>query len=323
MKKKPSSYHIVMIPEDSSQIHRVRLRPWQLRCFVVLIMALTLGFAVTTGGYFRYMKLYRNTGEMRARYASLRHEQARMAQQLLALGETVERAESLAGKLNAVVLPRMTEQRDGVGPLERDSKSSPQFMEKFSDLVRLDENQFIDQLSDLSESYAYRAHSVERRVTDLYESYQNHMIRLSSTPSLWPVRGWLTSSFGIRRSPFTRRARFHEGIDIAAPWGIAVRTTGDGVVKYAGYKGGLGKTVIVDHGYGMTTTYGHNSRLKVTVGDKVKRGQVIASVGNTGHSTGPHLHYEVHVDGVPVNPLSFVPRSEIVRSPQDLSSSRL
>ena len=117
----------------------------------------------------------------------------------------------------------------------------------------------------------------------------------------------MTSSFGMRRHPIRGSHRFHDGIDIAAPWGASVLSAGAGVVKYAAYKGGYGKTIVIDHGYGLMTYYSHNSKLLVKVGDKVERGADIAKVGNTGHSTGSHLHYEVHVDGIAVDPLNFLP----------------
>ena len=129
---------------------------------------------------------------------------------------------------------------------------------------------------------------------------------LAHTPLGYPVRGWITSPFGYRRSPFTGRREFHEGIDIAAPIGSPIRATADGVVVFTGWDGGYGKLVVVDHGYGFSTRYGHCSKILVRVGERVKRGQVIARVGNTGRSTAPHLHYEVRVGKVAVNPYYYL-----------------
>jgi len=129
---------------------------------------------------------------------------------------------------------------------------------------------------------------------------------LAAKPSIWPVHGRITSGFGYRRSPFTGRREFHPAIDIGAPYGTPIRATGDGVVQYAGYKTGYGFTVIIRHGYGFKTVYGHNSKIKVRVGQKVKKGEVIALLGNSGRCTGPHLHYEVHVNGRFVNPVEYL-----------------
>jgi len=140
----------------------------------------------------------------------------------------------------------------------------------------------------------------------LDEYFKSQTSLLSSTPSVWPLRGWVTSGFGFRKSPFTGLRERHEGIDIAARLGSPVRSTADGVVVVSGRGYGYGKVVEVDHGYGLVTRYGHNSKHLVKVGDRVKRGQVVAEVGNTGRSTGPHLHYEVLLHGVPVNPNKYI-----------------
>jgi murein DD-endopeptidase MepM/ murein hydrolase activator NlpD len=120
---------------------------------------------------------------------------------------------------------------------------------------------------------------------------------------LWPARGALTSGFGPRRHPIFGVVRMHNGVDIAAPWGTPVRAAAPGTVLFAGWFGGYGKLVVLDHGGGVTTLYGHLSSIGVAVGQRVRAGQVIGRVGSTGYSTGPHLHFEIRVDGRPVDPL--------------------
>ena len=129
---------------------------------------------------------------------------------------------------------------------------------------------------------------------------------LACTPAIRPSRGLLTSKFGRRKSPFTGLREFHKGIDLASKIGTPILATADGTVTFAGRKGLLGKMVIVDHGYGMVTRYAHVSKFLKKRGDKVKRGEKIALVGNTGRSTGPHVHYEVHLNGIPVDPLKYI-----------------
>ena len=132
----------------------------------------------------------------------------------------------------------------------------------------------------------------------------------TTLPSLWPLRGRLTDGFGDRRNPFRRRSsEFHPGQDIAALWGTPVSVTADGTVVFAGSKKGYGRMVIVDHGNNISTRYGHLSRIDTTVGALISRGEQIGLVGSTGRSTGPHLHYEVRVGQVPVNPLVYLPVS--------------
>lgn len=130
---------------------------------------------------------------------------------------------------------------------------------------------------------------------------------LASTPAIKPVdSGWYSSSFGYRKSPFTGRREFHKGLDISAKKGTPIHATADGVVTYVGRKGLMGRMIVIDHGYGIVTRYGHADKLLKKRGEKVKRGDVVAKVGNSGRSTGPHVHYEVKVNGVPVNPKKYI-----------------
>lgn len=129
---------------------------------------------------------------------------------------------------------------------------------------------------------------------------------ISSVPAITPARGLLTSGFGNRRDPITRGRGNHQGVDIAAAPGAPVRATADGLVTRASRQGGLGKAVFLSHGYGLASRYGHLSEITVKPGQRVRRGDVIGHVGNTGRSTGYHLHYEVHLDGNPVDPLAYL-----------------
>ncbi len=141
--------------------------------------------------------------------------------------------------------------------------------------------------------------NVERRIATQDE-------QLASTPTIAPVRGLVTDSFGTRKDPFTGRLASHSGLDISARRGTPVEAPAAGVVVFTGRNGGLGKTVRISHGFGFTTVYGHLDAISVEPGQEIERGHVIGKLGNTGRSTGPHLHYEVHVDGRPVNPLYYI-----------------
>lgn len=146
----------------------------------------------------------------------------------------------------------------------------------------------------------------EQSVLDLWETLSERQSLISATPNIKPARGWFTSKFGYRISPFTNRPVMHNGLDIAASPGSPIFAPADGVVSFAGYDPGYGKLVSIDHGYGVVTRYGHTSQIFVEVGQKVHRRDMIAAVGTTGRSTGPHLHYEVRVNNVPVDPQNYV-----------------
>lgn len=134
----------------------------------------------------------------------------------------------------------------------------------------------------------------------------NSSVDQSGVPSIWPVDGRVTAGFGERMDPLSGEGAFHAGMDIAAPSGTIVESTADGIILSAGIDSGYGNAILVDHGSGITTKYGHLSKIFVVVGQEVKRGQVIGAVGTTGKTTGPHLHYEVHIQDTPVNPARFL-----------------
>jgi murein DD-endopeptidase MepM/ murein hydrolase activator NlpD len=159
-----------------------------------------------------------------------------------------------------------------------------------------------------------RAELLSRSFREAAESLTIHTDRLAATPSIMPTRGWLTSTYSrMRAHPVLHISRPHEGIDVSAPSGTPIEAPAAGRVIGAGWVAGYGNTVTLDHGYGLQTRYAHASRLLVKPGERVERGQRIALVGSTGLSTGPHLHYEVHVDGRPVDPLRYIlPENAIV-----------
>ena len=128
----------------------------------------------------------------------------------------------------------------------------------------------------------------------------------SSVPSIWPVHGAVSAGFGERIDPLNGEGAFHSGMDIAAPTGTEVMASADGMVLSAGPEAGYGNAILLDHGNGMTTKYGHLSEIDIVVGQEVKRGQIIGAVGSTGRTTGPHLHYEVHIHDAPVNPATYL-----------------
>ena len=142
-------------------------------------------------------------------------------------------------------------------------------------------------------------------------SYEAVLRERGYTPSIWPVDGKLESGFGGRSNPFGGGGyEFHSGQDIEAPWGASVVAGAIGRVSFVGWQNGYGQLVVIDHGGGLTTRYGHLSHIDVAQGESVARGQFIGRVGSTGRSTGPHLHYEVRINDDPVNPLQYLITSE-------------
>jgi murein DD-endopeptidase MepM/ murein hydrolase activator NlpD len=152
-----------------------------------------------------------------------------------------------------------------------------------------------------------RANLLASSFKEAADSLALHTARLAATPSIMPTQGWLSSAFSsMRTHPILHMARPHEGIDVSAPMGSPIEAPAAGIVSDAGWETGYGNTITIDHGFGIVTKFAHASKLLVRNGQRVSRGQRIALVGNSGLATGPHLHYEVHVNGRPVNPLKYV-----------------
>jgi murein DD-endopeptidase MepM/ murein hydrolase activator NlpD len=184
------------------------------------------------------------------------------------------------------------------GSIPEDLDTQLPLANKHNSLLR-EMHEQVDQLQVASISQGQGFESLFRHLKD-------QQSLLASTPAVRPCQGWTTSRFGHRISPFTGRREFHKGFDIANRKGTPIIATADGVVSFAGPKGLLGNVVVVDHGHGMQTRYGHLDKMLIKRGAEVRRGDTIALMGNTGRSTGPHVHYEVHLNGIPVNPEKYI-----------------
>jgi murein DD-endopeptidase MepM/ murein hydrolase activator NlpD len=241
-----------------------------------------------------------------SRAAHLERENTKLAQEL---GDIHGRLTSLADTL-AQITQRDTRIRilanlepidpqvlaAGIGGPVAPISAAASLLERRSSDVRIDVNALIRRANLLASSFRVAA-----------DSLASHTDRLASTPSIMPTEGWLSSAFqAMRDHPILHVARPHEGIDVSAPSGSPIEAPAAGRVISAGWEQGYGNTLEIDHGYGITTRYAHASRILVHKGERVQRGQRVALVGNSGLATGPHLHYEVHVNGRPVNPLRYV-----------------
>jgi murein DD-endopeptidase MepM/ murein hydrolase activator NlpD len=188
------------------------------------------------------------------------------------------------------------------GSMPEDLDARLPLMEKHNSLMR-DMHEQIDELNGAS---IYQKDEFE----SLLKSLEDQQNLLASTPAIRPIsrgeKSWVTSRFGFRQSPFTSQREFHQGYDISTREGTPILATADGVVIYAARKGLLGNCIIIDHGHGIITRYGHTQKFLKKRGEKVKRWEPIALVGNTGRSTGPHVHYEVRLNGIPVNPEKYI-----------------
>jgi murein DD-endopeptidase MepM/ murein hydrolase activator NlpD len=216
------------------------------------------------------------------------------------LKEKIQHIDSLGTKLRVMARLDTTKSIDeGIG-----GPSFDEIKNFVSENSLQDEN--IKKVHYILDKLTFELKQEEKNITELFKYFKAKDIKLSSTPSIWPANGWISSPFGVRRDPFTGRRRFHEGIDITNRIGAPVIAPADGIVTFAKRNGGYGKVIYISHGFGISTRYGHLNKIYVKVGQHVQRGDLIGLIGNTGRSTGPHLHYEVRINNKPVNPINFI-----------------
>lgn len=288
-------YTIFFVPERAARVRRFTLSSFLLKgagatLIIFVIVSLYLALA--------YLDSRKKLGEARYFKAMASDQKAQLEtfnQKVLSLESQMERLRQLDEKLRTFFNLKKEQRKDtlqGTGSiaLEESARGA------------LPPDQMMEELSRLERE----ARLKERRLSELEKFVEKEMAFLAARPSLVPVSGRITSGFGPRISPFTSQQSMHEGIDIANQRGTPVVAPGAAQVIFVGQDKAQGRLVALDHGYGIITRYGHLDSILVKEGERVKRGQKIATIGNTGLSTGPHLHYEIQVAGRPVNPEKFV-----------------
>ena len=301
-------YSLVFFPGATASPKRFRVSRRWFRIYGYSALVILLGVA-STFVYFSQKYYYLANDEIELtelrRESKIRKIQAeKIATQMKNLESEMARLGRFEKKLRVITAledsPQNSAKSWGVGGAY--GLSSHSLTTSLAHESKALANRLSNNLGHLTAQAKIKAISLQ----ELDHFFKNQKSFLQSTPSVWPTRGWVTSGFGYRKSPFTGLREKHEGWDIGARSGSAVRATADGMITVAGRERGYGKLIEIDHGYGVVTRYGHNSKNLIRVGSKVKRGQIVALVGDTGRSTGPHLHYEVIVNGVPANPKNYI-----------------
>ncbi len=278
---------------NSSGLDREFIITWKgFFLFSMLFLLILGGFLLSSSGLVRWTLLKVENAALRSENRSLKERIDYLGREISLLRERMDSIFEINNQLRlAMGLPEVPEDIKYMGMggyIGRDTVKTS--LEAVRNLVEME----------------------YRDLQNLRKMVQEKQEELRYTPSILPSYGYMTSGFGYRRDPFTGRIKFHEGLDISAPTGTPVYAPADGVVTFVGMRNGYGLTVEIKHGDRYITRYAHLSESLVRVGQRVQRGDMIARVGNSGRSTGPHLHYEVLKDGVPVNPKKFIILGEVV-----------
>jgi murein DD-endopeptidase MepM/ murein hydrolase activator NlpD len=281
-------YTIFILPHAHARFRKLHVS----RNFVLAMTALALGVGGTAAWtphlFFRSRALADHAAAVEIENRKLKEDKTRYEAAIAQLGEHLTAVESVAGKLaQAVGLKDLPSERPSGGVGTALGSRAELFGEESSALRKRMEN-------------------LDSSFDRLAQAWGDRLKVLASTPSLAPVSGFFSDGFGWRRDPIDGSREFHKGVDIVAPNGTPVRAAADGLVTAAGRMAGYGTMIHLAHGYGLGTRYGHLSRVLVTPGQRVKRGDVIGLVGSTGRSTGPHLHYEVFRTGNQVDPRKYL-----------------
>jgi murein DD-endopeptidase MepM/ murein hydrolase activator NlpD len=304
---KSEKFTLVLLTGEGGSPRRFAIsRSWLLRLllfvgppFIGLFVGALVAIVLYAGNVERirgYDRLLRQNAELEQQLNYFARRIDDLTDQLAALKESNARIKVLA---NLAAQPGRVEHQGLGGP---DPEAVRLTSRSLDDARRI----AVERLHQDLQRLEMQVYSEQSEADLLQDHLREQQTMLNFTPSIRPVRGWISSPFGYRNSPFTGRREFHHGIDIVNRPGTPVLATADGRVVFAGYNGGYGRMVVIDHGFGVKTKYGHLASHVVSVGDEVVRGQEIGTLGNSGRSTGPHLHYEVVVNDQAVNPLAYI-----------------
>jgi murein DD-endopeptidase MepM/ murein hydrolase activator NlpD len=295
-------FNILIFGQKTSKTRHLRIHR---KTFKIVFYLFTFAFLSTTFFFCDYIQLRKKAFEL----ARLRQETETQKSQLRFFSGRIEDLEKQLSKLKDLdkkirIIANLEKGQETTSVAGIGGPSPSDIREKLKS--ERDEDGLVRQMRTDIERLQSEAVSREESLFELEKLLQNKKEMLVHTPSIWPTMGWVTSGFGFRTDPFTGLTQMHEGLDISNRVGTTILTSADGIISDIGNDWIHGKMLVISHGFGMTTSYSHLSKVTVRVGQKVKRGDKVAEVGNTGRTTGPHLHYEVKLNGISANPMRYI-----------------
>lgn len=310
-------FTLLIIPEKTSKVRKIVIPNWILRGSLVGTLFLAALGGIMFLDYWYVMGQIEENKELKLENRRLRQQVQIFRNRITTIENTMDRVQTFATRLK--VITNIEDRSSSIQSLNESLPEAAENVGKKPDteakpdsalLDRNPENQILQadyrELEDRFVQLNSSTLTVEQNLQDLYELLVDQKAFLAALPTRQPALGYFTSGFGVRRSPYGGHDKMHEGLDIANRPGTPIQAPANGIVVFAGQKPGYGRTVILDHGYGLETWYGHTSKITVGLNQKIRRGENIALIGNTGRSTGSHVHYEVRVNGIPVDPLSYI-----------------
>ena len=295
-------FTLMIIPRRKSTVKKLSLSSTLVRgLFIGSVFAVLLTLYIV----YDYASIKRDRAEL-ARLRAQTKEQSQQIEDLASkIDEFADRMEELKQFDKKIrILAKYQTARDKKLPLGIGGSNSENVGIK--DLLNQDQEKLISGMRKSVAKLNDDADITEKSFTELMSFLREQKSLLAATPSIWPVKGWITSEFGSRESPFSSGAEFHKGLDIATRMGKEVVAAADGLVVEAEYNTNDGNIVKIDHSHGLSTAYAHLARLAVKQGVRIKRGDLVGYVGDTGRSTGSHLHYAVFINKIPVNPRKYL-----------------
>ena len=309
------AYTIIILSQQAAKAKRFLISTLALKiaAVVLAIFILVSAFVIYDYGIYqeKVVDLHRLQAEANSQQVEIRAFLGKIAALEGELKKLTEMERQLERDLREVNELKKPNRRSPVGPTSETTKTgSPEVISAVGEEISILEEKRSQLISTLSQDLLVlrkQALRTEHRLQGFGTSLQARKLVLLATPSLWPVAGQISSRFGATRlSADAGGPRPHRGVDISAPTGTPIIAPADGVIRLAGEGLDLGRLIIIDHGYGFSTKYGHLKKYFVQTGDKVRKGQTIGAVGSSGASTGPHLHYEVHIHDRAVNPADYL-----------------
>jgi murein DD-endopeptidase MepM/ murein hydrolase activator NlpD len=294
---KPEAYTFFVASNRKGSLRKITIPGYVLHLVFLLAIVGSVTVLAAVGSYTRMLWKVGNYNALRRQQEALKHNYEKLQSSVKDTNEKMNSLQSLATEV-AMTYGFMRYRQSPFGVNEASVQPASEFDQSIAQFNFLETN--------------VKQASLPPGGLQLLPA--QGLADLTSTPSLWPVVGHLTGTFGERMDPFSGEGAFHTGVDISSQYGEGVRATADGMVVEAGDHAGYGRLVVIDHGFGVTTWYGHLSSFNVHEGEQLRRGDTIGNVGVSGRSTGPHVHYEVRLNGAPVNPMRYLRQATVTAS---------